>query len=78
MSASGAGSTLSLEIVPATRGRRTHSWAGSTGLGVCVCVCVCVCACVCARMRVHVGRGAEVWSAGKGVRFAGFSVSSPT
>ena len=52
MSASGAGSTLSLEIVPATRGRRTHSWAGSTGLGVCVCVCVCVCVRVCVRACV--------------------------
>ena len=35
-------------------------------------VCVCVHACV------HVGGGAEVRSAGKGVGLAGFSVSSPT
>ena len=54
--------------------RELGTLGADCGRWVLACVCVCVCACA----RAHVGGGAEVRSAGKGVRFAGFSVSSPT
>lgn len=55
---------------PCPRGRPTHSRAGARVLTrVCVSVCARTHACM------HVGGGAEVRSAGKGVGLAGFSVS---